>query len=125
MSNECIPLYTPGAVVTAELTADVKGKTFVALTGPMAGGLPKVATATAAGAKWGVAVRDGKSGGRVPVIRAKGVILPVVAGAAIAALAEVEIGAGGKVVTATSGVKVGRALDAAAAADKDVFIELY
>lgn len=41
MSNECIPLYADGDVVTAEVTADVKGKTFVDLTGAMAGGLPK------------------------------------------------------------------------------------
>lgn len=126
MSNECIPLYTPGATVTAEVAAaDVKGKTFVDLSGGMAGGLPKVKTATAASLKWGVAVRDGKVGGRVPVIRAKGVILPVTAGAAFAAGDELEVGAGGKAVKFNAGTKVGRALDAATAADKDVFIELY
>lgn len=124
MSNECIPLYADGDVVTAQVTADVKGKTFVALTAAMAGGLPKVATATAAGATWGVAVTDAKSGGRVAVIRTTGVILPVTTGAPIAALTEVQIGMGGKIVPATSGVKVGRALDSAGA-DRDVFIELY
>jgi hypothetical protein len=125
MANECIPLYTPGATVTAQTTTAVVGKTFVALTGAMAGGLPKVGTATAAGAKFGVAVRDAASGGRVPVIRAKGVILPVTAGAAIAALAEVEIGSNGQVVTKNTGIAVGKALDAASGAGVDVFIELY
>ncbi|WNM74101.1 minor capsid protein [Mycobacterium Phage Nergal] len=126
MSNECIPLYTPAATVTAQVTgADVKGKTFVNISGAMAGGLPKVATAAAKALKFGVAVRDGKAGGRVPVIRAKGVILPVVAGAAFAAGDELEIAAGGKVIKWVDGAKVARALDAATAADTDVFVELY
>ena len=125
MANECIPLYTPGDVVTAQTTAAVTGKRVVALTGAMAGGLPKVAHATAAGAKFGIAVRDAASGGRVPVIRGKGVILPVTAGAGISALAEVEVGTAGKVVTKTSGIAIGRALDAASADGSDVFIELY
>lgn len=124
MSNECIPLYADGDVVTAEVTADVKGKTFVDLTGAMAGGLPKVATATAAGRTWGVAVTDAKSGGRVAVIRITGAILPVTTGAPITALTEVQVGMGGKIVPATTGVKVGRAMDSAGA-DRDVFIELY
>lgn len=124
MSNECILLYADGDVVTAQVTGDVKGKTFVALTGPMAGGLPKVATAIAAGATWGVAVSDAKSGGRVAVIRTTGVILPVTTGAPITALTEVQIGVGGKIVPATTGIKVGRAMDSAGA-DRDVFIELY
>src|SRR4051812_25891219 len=119
MANECIPLYACGATVTAQTTTAVVGKTFVQLSGAMAGGLPKVATATGGttgNVKWGVAVRDAANGGRVPVIRARGVILPVTAGAAIAALAEVEIAAGGQVVTKTTGVAVGRALDAATGA---------
>lgn len=48
------------------------------------------------------------------------------AGPSSAALAEVEIGAGGQVVTkGATNPAVGRALDAATAAGQDVFIELY
>lgn len=124
MANEAIPLYRPGADVSATPTAPVKGKTFVNVSGAIAGGLVKVAPATAAGPAFGVAAFDAPTGGTVAVIRGSKQILPVVAGGTLAAGEEVEVGAGGKAVKLASGKAVGRALDAAAA-DADVFIEIY
>jgi hypothetical protein len=83
-----------------------------------------VSTATAAGAIAGVAAYDAASGGRVAVIRGKGVILPITAGAGITALAEVEVGTGGKVVTKASGVAVGRALETGTN-NNPVMVDLY
>ena len=124
MANESIPLYRPGSDVSATPTAAVKGKTFVDVSGAIAGGLVKVTTATAAGKAFGVAAFDAPQDGTVAVIRGSKTILPVVAGGTLAAGDEVEVGAGGKAVKLASGLAVGRALDAAAA-DADVFIEIY
>jgi hypothetical protein len=46
-------------------------------------------------------------------------------GAAITALAEVEVGTSGRPVTFSAGVKVGRALSTVGAAATQVWIELY
>jgi hypothetical protein len=123
--KECIPLYTPGTVLTVQATGDVTAKTFVNISGAMAGGLPKVAPAASGGLTFGVAVRDVKVGGRTTVIRGARVVLPVIAGAAVSAGAEVEVGSFGRAVAAGSGVKVGRALDAAPGVGAEFFIELY
>lgn len=124
MANECIPLYRPGHDVSAVATTAITGKTFVDWSAALTTGLPSVATATAAGKVAGVASYDAASGARVAIQRGKGLIVPVTAGAGITALAEVEVGTGGKVVTASSGVKVGRALSAGTN-NNDCFIELY
>lgn len=124
MANEAIPLYRPGADVSATPTAAVKGKTFVNVSGAMAGQLVKVAPAAAAALVFGVAAFDAPIGGTVAVIRGAKTILPVTAGGTLAAGDEVEVGAGGKAVKLASGTAVGRALDAGTA-DADVFIELY
>ena len=71
MANECIPLYRPGADVTCVTTGAVTGKTFVAQSAALTTGLISVATATAAGAVFGVAAYDAASGARVAVIRGK------------------------------------------------------
>lgn len=125
MANECIPLYRPGQDITAVTTGAVVGKTFVDYSAAMTTGLPSVNTATAAGKVAGVAAYDAASGARVAVIRGKGQIVPVTSGAAITALAEVEVGTAGKAVAFSAGVKVGRALSAAAGANAQVFVELY
>jgi Uncharacterized conserved protein (DUF2190) len=124
VANECIPLYRPGLDITAVTTGAVVGKTFVDYSAALTTGLVSVVTATAAGKVAGVAAYDAASGARVAVIRGKGQIVPVTAGANITALAEVEVGSGGKVVTAASGVKVGRALSAGSN-NADCFVELY
>ena len=124
MANECIPLYRPGLDITAVTTGAVVGKTFVDYSAALTTGLVSVVTATAAGKVAGVAAYDAASGARVPVIRGKGQIVPVTAGAAITALAEVEVGTGGKAVTFSAGVKVGRALSTGVN-NTDCFVELY
>jgi hypothetical protein len=127
MANECIPLFRPGADITATASAAVTGKRFVDWTAGFTttpSTLPTVAHATAAGKVAGVSAYDAASGSRVAVIRGKGQIVPVTALGSITALAEVEVGTGGKVTTFSAGVKVGRALSAGSA-DTDCFVELY
>lgn len=124
MANECIPYYRPGQDITAQTTTAVVGKTFVDWTTAWTTNYGSVGTATAAGKVAGVAAYDAPNNSRVAVIRGKGQIVPVTAGATITAGAEVEVGTGGKVVTAASGVKVGRALGAGAN-NTDCIVELY
>lgn len=124
MANECIPLYRPGLDISAVTTGAVTGKTFVDYSAALTTGLPSVNTATAAGKVAGVAAYDAASGARVAVIRGKGQIVPVTAGGTITALAEVEVGSGGKAVAFASGVKVGRALSAGTN-NNEVIVELY
>ncbi len=126
MANECIPLFKPGQDITCLTTGAVTGCTFVDISAARdtATGLIKVATATAAGLSFGVASYDAASGKRVPVIRGKGSIVPVLCGGTIAAGAEVEIGSGGKAVTIASGKARGRAVEAGSNNNVS-FIELY
>lgn len=126
MANECIPLYQPGKHITAAVATAVTGKTFVDISGatlnPATGALISVAPATAAGKVLGVAAFDAAVGAQVSVI-GEGVV-PVTAGAAITAGAEVEVGTGGKAITLASGKAVGRALTTAAN-NADVYVRLY
>lgn len=127
MANECIPLFEVGPI-SATATAAVTGKRFVSLSSaanPVTGVLPGVAHATAAAYALGVAVRDTASGARLSVEHRPGTILPVTCSAAITYGSEVEVATGGKAVTKTSGVAVGRAVSTSSSADTDVFVELY
>lgn len=125
MANECIPLYRPGHDLTAVTTGAVTGKTFVDYSAGITTGLPSVNTATAAGKVAGVAAFDAASGARVSFMRGKGMVVPMTCGAGgVTALAEVEVGANGRPVTFSAGVKVGRALSTAAAG-AEILIELY
>lgn len=112
MANEAIPLFRPGSDVTAVTTGAVVGKTFVGISANRgADGLIRVNTATAATRAIGVAVRDVASGGRVAVIAGPGTIVPVTAGGAITAGAQVEVGANGRAVALASGIAVGLAVE--------------
>lgn len=127
MANECIPLFEVGPV-SATATAAITGKRFVNLSAaanPVTGVLPGVAHATAAGDAIGVATRDTTSGARLSVEHRPGTIVPVTCSAAIAYGAEVEVATGGKAVTKTAGIAIGRAWSTTSAADTDVFVELY
>lgn len=135
-ANECLPLYDPGATITAAVTAAVTGKRCVAISGGFQsgpglsntgeGGNIQVAHAAAAGRIFGVAAYDQPTvGAKVPVERGAGKVLPITAGAAIAAGAEVEVGANGQVVTKAAGIPVGVAVGAAAGAGVDCFVSLY
>lgn len=127
MGNESIPLYRPGADLTAKAGGAIVGKTFVDISAPVnatAGEPATVVTATAAGLTVGVASRDTASGAKLHVLRGVGSIVPVTAGGTIAAGAEVEVGANGRAVTIASGKARGRAWSAGTSGN-DVFIELY
>lgn len=127
MANESIPLYRPGADLTATAGGAITGKTFVdisAALAPAAGTPATVVTATAAGRSVGVASRDTASGAKLHVLRGPGTIVPVTAGGTIALGAEVEIGASGRAVTIASGIARGRAWSAGTSGN-DIFIELY
>lgn len=127
MANEAIPAYRPGADVTVIASGAIVGKTFVNISAALdvVAGTPATAvTATAAGLTIGVASRDAASGSKVGIIRGPGIIVPVTAGGAIAVGAEVEVGAGGKAVAFSAGVKRGRAWSAGTN-NNDVYVELY
>lgn len=127
MANESIPVYRPGGDLTVIASGAITGKTFVKLSAApvLATGVnPTVVTATAAGAVFGVAAADAASGANVAVITGSGVILPVTAGGTIAVGAEVEVGANGRAVVYSAGIKVGQAVTLGANA-ADVLVKLY
>jgi Uncharacterized conserved protein (DUF2190) len=129
MANESIPLFRPGQDISATASAAVTGKRFVAWTGgllPLTSPktLPTAAHAGAGLAIAGVSSYDAASGSRFAIQRGKGLVVTVTAGAAITALAEVEVGTNGKAITKASGVAVGRAMSAGST-DTDCFVELY
>lgn len=125
MANECIPFKSPGGEITAQASAAVTGKRFVAITGNMqADGSITVAHATAAGRIVGVSKYDAASGAKVGVIRASKLVVPVTAGGSIAAGAEVEVGSNGQAVTKSAGVAVGY-VETAATSGQDARVVLY
>lgn len=126
MANEAVPLYRPGGDLSCTTTAAVTGKTFagVSATRDATTGKIKVATCTAAARALGVFAYDAASGAGVPVIAGPGVILPVTAGGAITAGAQVEVGSGGKAVALASGIAVGLALETGSN-NNDCMIRLY
>jgi predicted RecA/RadA family phage recombinase len=143
MTNECIPFYE--AAYTQKITVHagyaITGKTFVGpltsyqsqgpalATDPLAvgdgGNLIANAAPTAGGLVSGVAAWDAPSGGKVPIIRGGGTILPVTSGAAVAVGNELQVDTQGRVVPFTTGRRVGVAHSAAAGAALDVVVELY
>lgn len=136
MPNEAIAYYEPGRRITGKASAAVTGKRFLrisgnrtspsgaGLTGSAEGGVIQVAHATAAGRICGVSAYDAASGEMVGVHRGSGLVIPVTAAGAIAAFAEVEVGANGTATTRTAGVAVGYAITGAADG-ADAQISLY
>jgi hypothetical protein len=134
VANECISYYSPGTDITGHVATAVTGKHFVkisanrqsgpALSDTSEGGNVQIAPATAASRIFGVARWDGAVGDKVAVCCSPGEVVPVVAGGAIAAFDEVEVGTGATAVTKSSGVAVGYALSAAASG-ADAQIKLY
>ncbi|MFD6516542.1 DUF2190 family protein [Rhodococcus sp. NPDC060176] len=119
-----IDVYSPGADITANATADVTAKRFVRITGNRVDSNIAVAHAAAAGRVFGVAKHDAASGDLVGLARGNARIVKVTAGAAISAFAEVEVGADGKAITLAAGKAVGVAVTAAASG-ADAQISLY
>lgn len=124
MANECTPLFRPGREITVLTTGAVTGKRCVGVsaTRDTATGLIKVAHAGAGTKALGVASYDIGSGAKGSIKR--GGVLPVTAGAAITAGAEVEVGTAGKVITLASGKAVGIAVETGST-DVDCMIAFY
>lgn len=145
-ANECIPFKEPAATFTARCSAAVTGKRFVVVSGDRTGGggggaegsvtvgvglstdaenVYKIKQAGAKVAVVGVSGWDAASGAETKVFgRGHGTILPVTAGAAIAAGVEVESDAEGKAITLAAGIAVGQCMTKAAEG-KDAEILLY
>lgn len=113
-------VYAPGANITAEATAAITARRFVRISGNRAAaGNLSVAHASAGGRAFGVAKNDAAIGDLLGVAR-DGVCL-VTTGGAIAAGADVGVGADGKAVAWTTGVVVGHAINGAASgADAEI-----
>lgn len=125
--NAITPLFEPSTIITCRVTAAVGAGKFVAPSGNFEGG-PALVVATplvggnliqvahcGAGLKaLGVAIYDGATDGDpIPVAIGRG-IWPVVSSGAIAAGAQVEVGAAGVAIALASGIAVGQAVSAAA-----------
>jgi len=120
---DSVPLWISPPSITCRAAAAIVGKTCVVVSADMTGGNPTVVTAGVGVGVLGVAAQDSESGREVLVHAGVGAIVPVTAGAAIAAGAVVESNATGQVITRTTGVPVGRALNAAASG-AEVFVRL-
>lgn len=119
-----VNVYAPGADVTAVATAAVIAKRLTAISGNRTDGNISVAPAPAGGRAFGVARDDAAIGQLVSIARSAGRIVLVKAAGAIAANAEVEVGAAGQVVTKSAGIAVGFAVTGAASG-ADAQISLY
>jgi hypothetical protein len=105
--------YEPGQRITAEATAAVTERLFVAVSGNRTtGGNIAVAPAAAGARAFGVAAYSAAAGQLVLV--ARGGVVKVTAAGAIAAGAAVQVGTGGAASTAGSGTVVGLAVNGAA-----------
>lgn len=107
-------VFSPGEAITAEATAPVTARRVVRVSGNRTGnGNLAVAPGATGVIALGVAANDAGTGQLVRV--ARGGVVRVIAEAAIAAGAAVQVGAAAGVVTASTGVVVGHAVTGAAA----------
>ncbi len=112
---ESIPLHRPGAGITGHAQAAIVGARFLAVVGEPVGGLPQVAHAGAGVRTIGVATNDTAAGAPVGIHSAQGQIVPVEAGAAVAAGQEVQSDAAGMAITLAAGNSAGLCVQGAAA----------
>lgn len=124
MANENVGVYEPGRDITGRAATAVTGKRFLAIVGNRDRGNIAVGVAPLAGRVCGVSKYDAAAGDIVGVARGNSRVTFVTAAAAIAAFAEVEVGAAGQAAVKATGVSVGYALTAAAAG-ADAEISLY
>lgn len=115
-------VYDPGKDITAEATATVTARRFLTISGNRtAGGNVAVAPAAAGARTCGVAGNDAAVGGLVCLVRGNSRVVRVTASGAIAAGAEVQVGANGTATTKAAGIAVGYAITGAAdTADAEV-----
>lgn len=124
MTNENVGVYEPGRDLTGRAAAPVTGKRFLKISGSRSEGNIAVTHADAAGRVCGVSKYDATTGQVVGIARGNSRVTFVKAAGAVAAFAEVEVGAAGQAVTKSSGVAVGYAVTAAASG-ADAEISLY
>jgi hypothetical protein len=134
-ANECVPFYEPTAPagrITVHCTAAVTGKRFLTVTGKQAG--PAVSDSvtggnltgrisTAGEHASGVAAHDQESGKKVTMIGSPGVVLPVTAGATLAAGDAVQSDGTGRAIPLAAGAKLGTC-EVGAATNADAQIKL-
>ena len=134
--NEAIAYSDPGTDLSCQATAAVTGKRFVQVSGAKQIGSQALADDTlggnilvahasgAAGVKpLGVSSYDCPSGSKLPVARGFKV-MPVEAGAAIAAGAQVQSDGTGRAVAVSTGVPCGICLNAPTAAGQTAIVAL-
>lgn len=143
MNNECIPYFEAAYTqkITVAVGYDAVGKTFCGpITSPQSGwdalaadplatgdgsNLQCPAAPAAGGEVGGVFGWDVANGGKAPVVRGAGTMVPVTSGAAVAVGDDLAVDAQGRVVPAAAGnVIVGKAHSAVGAAALDVVVEL-
>ena len=133
-NNEAIAYFDPGDDLSAHVEASVTGRRFVAVSDPKQVGSAALANDTLGGnivvspagagvRPLGVAAYDASAGYKVPVIRGHKVV-PVEAGAAITAGAEVESDATGRAITLATGKSCGIALNSPTAAGQVAIVAL-
>lgn len=118
-----VSVYDPGKDITAQATATVTSRRFLAISASRVavGGNISVAPATAGGRTCGVAGNDAASGELVRVVRGNSRVVRVTADGALTAGAEVEVGTAAKAKAKAGGVAVGYAIaDAASGADAEI-----
>jgi hypothetical protein len=133
-ANECTPFYEGEGRISCYVGTAVTGKRFVGISGNRQagpalntstnGGNYTIAHATAVSKAFGVSSYDGAVGDILPVIIEPGTVVPVTAGANIAAGAEVEVGSNGQAITLASGKAVGLCVNGATSGN-DAEIKLY
>jgi hypothetical protein len=139
MANDCIPFKRPGLDVTGQAEGAITGKRCVQISGARTSGpglaataegsnyvvgIPSTTGAAGAGKRiFGVAKYDAADGAKVGVIRGNAIV-PITAGGTIAAGAEVEVAADGRVIALAAGIAVGVACGAGTAGN-DVEVALY
>ncbi len=102
---ESIPKFRPGQAVTCHASVAVVGARFVAVVGEPVGGNTQVGVPAAGARAFGVTAQDAPAGAKVGV-HVDGVVVPVEAGAALAAGALVTPSATGTAVVAGLGAQV-------------------
>lgn len=119
-------VYEPGQDITGQVvTGTVTARRFVKIGGNRTnGGNVAVAAAAAGDRAFGVAGHDAANGDLVRVVRGAARVVRVTAAGAIAAGAEVQVGADSKAATKAAGIAVGYAITGAADG-ADAEISLY
>lgn len=126
MANDLIPFKEDGERVTCTPSAAVTGKTLVSISGDrQADGTYTIAPAAAGGKAFGVAGWDAAAGATVTVVTIpSGHIVPVTAGAALAAGDSITPAAGGAAAVAAGGARACGIVLTGAANGADAVVQL-